>query len=171
MFLGPRQIRKSGNAVFLEEYEVFWADFLPTAFFIAAVMIGKQSLAAQRGFPTSILLPCELSRCGILPHSREERQDVAAVPSCEVNGSISRVFAVLPEVAIRQRLTVFGRLFFVPQISKISLFLVHCATRTPRGLASSSCGILPHPWEERHSCRCYILSFRGFARSRRPATA
>jgi hypothetical protein len=29
---GPRQIRKSGNAVFLEEYEVFWTDFLPTEF-------------------------------------------------------------------------------------------------------------------------------------------
>jgi hypothetical protein len=62
----------------------------------------------------------------------------------------------LPEVAIRQRLTVFGRSFFVPQISIIPLFLVHCAPRTPRGLASSSCGILPHPWEERHSCRCYF---------------
>jgi hypothetical protein len=58
---------------------------------------------------------------GILPHSRKERQD-AASPPCEVNVSIPCVFEVLPEVAIRQRLAVFGRTFFVPQISNISLF-------------------------------------------------
>jgi hypothetical protein len=66
-----------------------------------------------------------------LPHSQEERQDAAATP-CEVNDSISRVFAILPKVSIRQRLTVFGRSFFVPQISEFSLFLVDCAHRTPQ---------------------------------------
>jgi hypothetical protein len=71
------------------------------------------------------------SSCGILPHWREQRQDAAAT-SCEVNGSISRVFAVLSEVIVRQRLTVFGHTFFVPQISRISLFLIPLATRTPR---------------------------------------
>jgi hypothetical protein len=95
------------------------------------------------------------SRCGILPHSKYERQDAAATSS-EVNDSISRVFAVLPEVSIRQRLTVFGRTFFVPQISKVSLFFVHRAPRTPRWLVASRCGILPHSREERLSCRSYL---------------
>jgi hypothetical protein len=74
------------------------------------------------------------SRCGILLHSREERQDAAATSPCEVNDSISQYFAVLPEVAIRQWLTVSAAHFFGHQISKIALFLVNCATRTPRWL-------------------------------------
>jgi hypothetical protein len=64
------------------------------------------------------------------------------LPSCEVNDSISRVFAVLPEVAIRQRLTVFGHSFFVPQISKIALFF--SPSRPPDGsrqVAGASCRI------------------------------
>jgi hypothetical protein len=91
-----------------------------------------------------------LSRCGILPHSREERQDAAAPPSCEVNDSISLFFEVLPEVAIRQRLTVLGRSFFGHQISKIPLFLSPSRPSHPpmaRGLllafAASSLGHTP----------------------------
>ena len=50
----------------------------------------------------------------------------------------------------------------------------------PKNLHSSRCGILPHSREERHSCRLRhffqgkrfaFASFRGFVRSRRPATA
>jgi hypothetical protein len=85
------------------------------------------------------------SRCSILPHSREERQDAASTPSCEVNDSIYRVFAVLSEVVIRQRLAVLGRDFLYLKFRKLHVFLVHRATRTPRWLAESRCGILPHP--------------------------
>ena len=92
-------------------------------------------------FPTSILLPRELSRYGILPHPQQSGK-MPLLPSCEVNDSISRVFAVLPEVAIRQRLTVFGHSFFVPQISKIALFF--SPSHPPDGsrqVAGASCRI------------------------------
>jgi hypothetical protein len=46
-FFGPRQTWDNRDAVFLEEYEAFWTDLLPTRFFTTAVMIGIEPLAAR----------------------------------------------------------------------------------------------------------------------------
>jgi hypothetical protein len=72
-FLESRQTRKSGKAVFLEEYEAFWTDLLPI----------RISDARQ------IRTPVDAASCRILG---KERQDAAATPPCEVNDSISRFF-------------------------------------------------------------------------------
>jgi len=123
-FLGPRPIRKSGNAVFLEEYEAVGTDFLP-------IRISDARNIHTPVVAASCRILGKVARCRFY-FLRGKRFDFTSFRGFARSRHPSTVYG-------------FWKVFFCTPNFKNSTFLVLRVHRTPQWLASSSCGILPQP--------------------------